>query len=76
MPEISRFYALVIKMYFDDHQPAHFHAEYGGQELLIAIDTLAIIAGGLSPRAMGLVTECIYCIQSQSSLFNYHPHIH
>ena len=57
MPEISRFYGIVIKMYFDDHQPAHFHAEYGGQELLIAIDTLAIIAGGLSPRAMGLVIE-------------------
>ncbi|MBI3319569.1 MAG: DUF4160 domain-containing protein [Candidatus Omnitrophica bacterium] len=57
MPEISRFYGIVIKMFFDDHQPSHFHAFYGGHEALIAIKTLAIIAGYLPPRAMGLVIE-------------------
>jgi Domain of unknown function (DUF4160) len=30
MPEISRFFGIVIKMFFDDHNPPHFHAEYGG----------------------------------------------
>ena len=33
-------------MYYDDHNPPHFHAEYGGDEALISIDTLEVIAGG------------------------------
>ena len=32
MPELSRFYGIVIKMYFDDHDPPHFHAEYAEDE--------------------------------------------
>jgi len=35
MPEISRFFGIVIKMFFDDHNPPHFHAEYGGDLALI-----------------------------------------
>ena len=57
MLEVSRFYGLVIKMYFADHHPPHFRAEYGEHEALVAIETLAVIAGKLPPRAMGLVTE-------------------
>jgi len=57
VPEICRFYGIIIKMFFNDHQPPHFHAEYGGEEILVAIDTLAIFAGGLPPRATGLVIE-------------------
>jgi hypothetical protein len=57
MPEICRFYGIIIRMYFDDHLPAHFHAIYGEQEALITIDTFSVISGGLSPRAMGLVAE-------------------
>lgn len=57
MPEISRFYGIIIKMYFDDHHPPHFHAEYGNHEALVEINTLALIAGNLPARAMGLVTE-------------------
>lgn len=57
MPEICRFYGIVIKMFFDDHAPPHFHAEYGSEEVIINIQTLAIIAGKLKPRAMGLVME-------------------
>ncbi len=57
MPEISRFYGIVIKMYFDDHHPPHFHAEYGESQALVQIETLAVIAGYLPPRAMGLMTE-------------------
>jgi hypothetical protein len=57
MPEISRFYGIVIKMYFADHPPPHFHAEYGGDEILVNIETLAVIAGKFPPRALGLVTE-------------------
>ena len=57
MPEISRFYGIVIKMYFDDHDPSHFHAEYAEDEAVISIETLAVIAGRLRPRALGLVAE-------------------
>ena len=57
MPEICRFYGIVIKMYFADHAPPHFHAEYAEHEVRIAIDTLAVITGRLPPRAMGLVAE-------------------
>lgn len=44
-------------MYYDDHNPPHFHAEYGGDEALISIDTLDVIAGTLPSRALGLVYE-------------------
>lgn len=57
MPEISRFYGIVIKMFFDDHEPPHFHAEYGEYQALVSIDTLAVIAGKLPPRAQGLAAE-------------------
>jgi hypothetical protein len=57
MPEICRFYGIIIKMYFDDHLPPHFHAEYGDDEILLNIETLSIVAGRLPHRAMGLVRE-------------------
>ncbi len=57
MPEISRFYGIVIKMFFDDHEPPHFHAQYGEYEALIAINNLGIISGDLPPKALSLVIE-------------------
>ena len=57
MPELSRFYGIIIKMYFGDHPPPHFHAQYGEFEALINIKTLAIFSGKLPPRALGLVME-------------------
>lgn len=57
MPELSCFYGIVIKMYFADHAPPHFHAEYAEFEARIAIDTLAVLSGNLPARAMGLVVE-------------------
>lgn len=57
MPEICRFFGIVITMFYNDHNPAHFHARYGGQRALVAIDTLAVLEGRLSPRVLGLVTE-------------------
>ncbi len=38
MPEICRFYGIVIKMYFDDHAPPHFHAEYSEYEARLTAD--------------------------------------
>ena len=57
MPEISRFYGIIIRMYFNDQNPPHFHAVYSGSEAVIDINTLAVIAGQLPPRAMGLAVE-------------------
>lgn len=57
MPEISRFYGIVIKVFHNDHQPPHFHAEHGGDQMIVDIETLGVIAGQLRPRATGLVME-------------------
>ncbi len=57
MPEISRFYGIVIKMFYDDHQPPHFHVEYAEHQAVVSIETLALIGGTLPPRALGLVAE-------------------
>ena len=57
MPEISRFFGIVIKMFWNDHFPPHFHAYYAGDEALVEITTLSIFAGHLPPRAIGLVVE-------------------
>jgi hypothetical protein len=57
MPEISRFFGIVVKMYWNDHHPPHFHAYYAGDEVLIDIASVSVFAGQLSPRALGLVTE-------------------
>jgi len=57
MPEISRFFGILIAMYYRDHPPPHFHAKYGGDEAIIAIETGEVLAGRLPPRALGLVEE-------------------
>ena len=57
MPEISRFYGIVIKMFFNEHNPPHFHAFYTGEEVLIEMNFLAVFAGRLPPRALGLLIE-------------------
>lgn len=57
MPEISRFFGIVIKMFWEDHNPPHFHAFYSGDLALVDITTLSVFAGRLPPRALGLVIE-------------------
>lgn len=57
MPEISRFFGIVVQMYYADHDPPHFHVRYSGQKALIGIETFAVLRGSLSPRALALVTE-------------------
>ncbi len=57
MPEISRFFGIVIKMFFDDHNPPHFHAEYSGDVALIDIRNLSVFSGHLPPRVRGFVIE-------------------
>lgn len=62
MPEISRFYGIVIKMYFlaSEHNPPHIHAIYNKNIAVIDIQTLKIIEGQLPKRALKLVKEWLF----------------
>jgi hypothetical protein len=57
MPELSRFLGMIISIYFDDHNPPHFHVAYNEDEALIAINDLSVLKGNLPPRVMGLAME-------------------
>jgi len=57
MPELSRFYGIVIQMHFGDHPPPHFHAIYGSSKAVVDIESLSFLEGQLPPRARGLVIE-------------------
>ena len=57
MPEISRFFGIVIAMYYDDHNPPHFHARYGEHKVSVRINDFMVLDGSLPPRVMGLVIE-------------------
>lgn len=59
MPEIARFYGLIIKMFFavSEHNPPHFHALYGEYSGEFDINTLSMLEGDLPPRAVELVQE-------------------
>ena len=59
MPEISRFYGIIIAMFFDDHNPPHFHARYGKEKIAIEIHSLRILEGHIPPRALGIVIEWV-----------------
>jgi hypothetical protein len=48
MPEVSRFFGISVRMYYDDHNPPHFHAIYAGDEVEMGIDPLTILRGGLT----------------------------
>ena len=57
MPELSRFFGISIRMYYDDHNPPHFHAIYGGAEAEVGLDPVALLRGRLARRALGMVME-------------------
>ncbi|MBW4635732.1 MAG: DUF4160 domain-containing protein [Iphinoe sp. HA4291-MV1] len=57
MPEICRFFGILITMYYNDHPPPHFHVRYNQQKAIVSIQTLEILEGSLTPRLFKLVTE-------------------
>lgn len=57
MPTVSVFYGIIIKMFWDEHPPPHFHAKYGEFEAQVSIETLEIIKGRLPHGATVLVKE-------------------
>ena len=57
MPELCRFYGIIIRMFYGDHAPPHFHAVYQGEAIKVNIHTLAVMEGQMSRRAQALVLE-------------------
>jgi len=57
MPEICRFLGIVISMYFDEHNPPHFHVRYNEYQAVMSIANGNVIAGHLPARVRGLVEE-------------------
>ena len=57
MPEIGRFFGIIIAMYYNDHTPPHSQVRYGDQRAIIAISSLALLRGRLSPGVFGMVVE-------------------
>lgn len=56
MPVISRFFGIIIYMFWREHRPPHFHAKYGEEEVTVEIET-GKVNGNMSKRALGLVQE-------------------
>lgn len=57
MPEVSRFYGIVIAIYHNDHPPAHFHIRYAGRKAKMSIETLEVLDGSVPARVLALVIE-------------------
>lgn len=57
MPEISRFLGIVIAMYYNDHAPPHFHAQYGEKEMRVSLIDGELLSGNFPRRAERLVLE-------------------
>lgn len=54
MPEVSRFFGIVVKIFYREHDPPHFHARYSGHRASVEIETLKA-EGDLPPRALSLL---------------------
>jgi len=66
VPEICRFFGIVVTMYYNDHSPEHFHAKYGASRVVIGLADLTVLRGALPPRALGLVME--WAVQHRGEL--------
>jgi hypothetical protein len=67
MPEISSFLGIVIRMYYADHGPAHFHAEYGDYQVKVFIES-GVVEGQFPRRALAHVVE--WCAAHRQDLLD------
>jgi hypothetical protein len=65
MPQISRFLGIIIAMYYDEHNPPHFHATYNEYSAVISINDFSLLYGNLPSRVLGLVIEWSNLHQSE-----------
>jgi hypothetical protein len=66
MPEIALFYGIKVNMYYDEHNPPHFHAEYNENKALIDIIEARVIKGSLPSRQLKLILA--WCVIHQDEL--------
>ena len=59
MPEVSRFFGIIIRMFYDEHNPPHFHAEYSGNKAVFDFDGNVLKGNLCSRTATKLVRECV-----------------
>lgn len=59
MPEISRFYGIIIAMFAKDHMPPHFHARYGDDNAFFSIETGELLEGKMARRAIRLIQDWV-----------------
>lgn len=57
MPIISTFFGIVVRVFHNDHNPPHFHAEYGGKKIVMEIKTGRVLSGKVPQRALKLIQE-------------------
>lgn len=67
MPEISRFYGIVIKMFFKpkEHEPSHIHALYGEYVGIFDLQSMKMTEGDLPKKAQELIKEWLYKNQEE-----------
>ena len=68
VPEISLFYGIRVTMYYNDHMPPHFHAEYNGQKALVDINNIQVIRGSLPNKQLRLILA--WCTIHQDELLD------
>lgn len=75
MPEVSRFFGIVITMYHNDHGPPHFHVRYGEQKALVELASLGLLAGAPEWAAQhrGELEENWYLAQRHQPLKKIQP---
>ena len=56
MPIVSRFFGIIVFMFWREHQPPHFHAKYGDDEMIVEIQN-GKVTGNISPRVLNMVQE-------------------
>jgi hypothetical protein len=66
VPELCRFFGVVISMHYNDHLPPHFHARYGTERATLAVRGYRVLEGRLPPRVLGLIVE--WAAQHQDEL--------
>ena len=66
MPQISLFYGIRVTMYYDDHNPPHFHAQYNNEKVLVSIIDARVIKGAFPSKQLKLILA--WCVLHQDEL--------
>ena len=68
MPEICLFFGIRITMYYDEHNPPHFHAEYNGNNASILIEEAKVLSGAFPSKQLKLILA--WCILHHDELMD------